>query len=340
MMNDSDLFYELQEGMRERADRIDVPPGLAAEARRAARRRAAGRALTTGVPVLAVAGAAAVLTLGGGSGTSGLATSGPHGSASPISTGLAPHVQDVAYIVRRVRTHLARLAVAGEGQVLEQTTMPGNGSTDHPASNNTDWMYIDPQSGAAYQRSVDSSADGTYLQTNALVTAPTDGSLHTRVTSLDPSSHTYFTSDSAVSQLVNSSTSATQLGIRSTEQQIEQALADGRVTQEGTAIVDGQSTIELSVPPASQSTSGQPAHSTITLYVNSQTDQPVREVDVSPNNADDPSAGNATTTLDWLPTTAASIALTKVQIPANYTQVSGPKTGYWTPSVPLTFLGY
>jgi len=339
MMNDSDLFHELHEGMRERADRIDFPRGLAAEARRGARRRTARRAVITSVPVLAVAGVMTVLALGG-AGTPHLATSGPRGSVSPVSAGLTPHAQDTAYIVGRVRTHLAHLAVAGEGQVLKQTTTLGDGTTDHPASNNTDWMYIDPQSGVAYQRSVDTSADGAYLQTNALVTTPTDGSLHTQVTSLDPSSSTYFTSDSAVSQLVNSSTSGTQLGIRSTERQIEQALADGQVTQEGTAIVDGQSTIKLSVPASSQPTSGEPAHTTITLYVNTQTDQPVREVDVSLNNADDPSAGNATTTLDWLPTTAANIALTKVQIPAVYTQVSGPKTGYWTPRVPLTFLGY
>jgi hypothetical protein len=339
MMNDSDLFHELHEGMRERADRIDVSPGLAAEARRVARRRTAGRAVITGVPVLAVAGAATVLALGG-AGTRHPATSGPRGSASPVSAGLTPHTENTAYIVQRVRTHLAHLAVAGEGQVLKQTTTAGNGTTGHPASNTTDWMYIDPQSGAAYQRSVDASADGTDLQINALVTTPTDGGLHTTVASLDPSAHTYFTSASAVAQLVNSSTSGTQLGIRSTEQQIEQALADGQVTQEGTATIDGQSTIQLSVPAASQSAIGQPADTTITLYVNTQTDQPVREVDVSPSNADDPSAGNATTTLDWLPTTAASIALTKVQIPANYAQVSGPKTGYWTQSVPLTFLGY
>jgi hypothetical protein len=339
MMNDSELFHELHEGIRERADRIDFPHESVAKAQRAGRRRTAGRAVITSVPVLAVAGAATVLALGGG-GTSHLAAPGLRGSALPASVGLTAHAQDTAYVVRRVRIHLADLAVAGAGQVLEQTTTMGNGTTEYPASNNTDWMYIDPQSGAAYQRSVDTSADGTYSQTNALVTTPTDGSLRTEVTSLDPSSSTYFTSDSAVSQLVNSSTSGTQLGIKSTEQQIEQALTDGQVTQEGTATVDGQSTIELSVPPAAQSTSAQPADTTITLYVNSQTDQPVREVDVSPNNAEDSSAGNATTTLDWLPTTSANIALTKVQIPANYTRVSGPKDGYWTPSVPLTFLGY
>jgi hypothetical protein len=337
MMNDSDLFHELHEGMRERANRIDFPYELVAKSRRAARRRTAGRAVMTGVPVLAVA---AVLAVGGNSATPRLAVSGPRGSASPVSSGLTPHAQDTAYVVRRVRTHLAHLAVAGEGQVLEQTTTMVNGTPDYPASNNTDWMYIDPQSSVAYQRSVDTSADGTYLQTNALVTTPTDGGLHTEVTSLDPSSGTYFTSDSAISQLVNDSTSGTQLGIKSTEQQIEHALADGQVTQEGTATVDGQSTIELSVAPSAQSTSAQPADTTITLYVNSQTDQPVREVDISPNNAEDPSAGNATTTLDWLPTTSAKIALTKVQIPATYTRISGPKDGYWTPSVPLTFLGY
>ncbi len=331
MMNDSDLLHELQEGMRERAECIDVPDGLAFEARRAVRRRSAGRAVITGVPVLAVAGTATVLALGG-AGTSHPASAGPGGSASSISPGLSPHAQDTAYIVRRARTHLAHLAVAGEGQVLEQTATLDNGTADHPASKNVDWMYIDPQSGVAYQRSVDSSADGTDLQTNALVTTPTDGSLQTQVTSLDPSSSTYFTSDSAVSQFVNSSVSGTQLGIRSTEEQIAQALGDGQVTQEGTATVDGQSTIELSVAPPSPSTSSQSADTTITLYVNSQTGQPVREVDGS--------AGNATTTLDWLPTTAASIALTQVQIPANYTQVSGPKTGYWTSSVPLIFLGY
>jgi hypothetical protein len=206
---------------------------------------------------------------------------------------------------------------------------------------NTDWAYIAPQSGIAYQRSVDSSANGAALSINELVTTPIRGLLHTRVTFLNPSSSTYLiTDDAPPGGTVAAATSGTRLGITSTARQIDQALSGNRVTQEGTATVDGQATIKLSVPPARQLVkAGLPRQTTITLYVNAHTYQPVQEVEVVPVGHD-PSARSNTSTSRWLPTTAATISLAKLQIPAGYKHVSGPLSGYWTNTKPLFFIGY
>jgi hypothetical protein len=127
------------------------------------------------VPVLVAAGVATALAFGGSSASPRLAITSSRPSATQTGTGSGAHAEDTAYIIRRVRAHLAQLAVAGEGQVLESVWSSGNGTADYPTVNTTDWVYIDPQSGVAYQRSVDSSADGTNLMTNALVTTAAVG---------------------------------------------------------------------------------------------------------------------------------------------------------------------
>jgi hypothetical protein len=302
------------------------------------------RTRLAGATVVLAAVAAVVVATG--------AVGGSHASSSPGSggpsvphTAIAPmtHTLDTAYIVRRVRARLAHLAIAGEGQVLERTSTIGNGTADSPVVHNTDRAYIDPRSGVAYQRSVDSSANGTTLSINELVTTPDNGVLHTRITFLDPLQHTYFTPRNISAPpggSVASATSSTQLGIKSTARQIDQALSSNTVKQTGTATIDGQSTIKLSVAPAPQLVkAGLPRQTTITLYVNAQTYQPIKEVEVVPD-VHDPSAGRNTSTSTWLPTTAATIALTKLQIPVGYKQVSGPLSGYWTNKKPLFFIGY
>ena len=95
-----------------------------------------------------------------------------------------------------------------------------------------------------------------------------------------------------------------------------------------------------SAPPAPQRVkAGLPRQTTITLYVKAQSYQPVQEVEVVPIGRDR-SAGSNTSASRWLPTTAATVALTKPQIPAGYTRISGPLRDYWTNPKPLFFIGY
>jgi hypothetical protein len=306
--------------------------------------RARRRTQLAGATAVVAAVAAGVVATGAVGGSQATSIPGSGGPTVP-RTAIAPmtHTLDTAYIVSRVRAHLAHLAIAGKGQILEKTSTIGNGTADSPVVHNTDRAYIDPRSGVAYQRSVDSSANGTTLSINELVTTPDNGVLHTRITFLDPLQHTYFTPRNISAPpggSVASATSSTQLGIKSTARQIDQALSSNTVKQTGTATIDGQSTIKLSVAPAPQLVkAGLPRQTTITLYVNAQTYQPIKEVEVVPD-VHDPSAGRNTSTSTWLPTTAATIALTKLQIPVGYKQVSGPLSGYWTNKKPLFFIGY
>jgi hypothetical protein len=280
---------------------------------------------------LVAAGGVLAVSIGG---------SAPPSAPSP-SVG-PPPTRETAYIVERVRARLALLAMAGDGQVLERTSRIGNGAPAHPVVRNSDWAYIDPRSGVAYQRSVDRSASGAVLSVNTLVTTPVDGVLHTQVRFLDPSSRTYFVTRHAPpgGTVAGAATAGTQLGIRSTARQIDQALSGGAVTQQGTATVDGQATIKLSVPPSPRLVgAGLPRQTTITLYVNAKTYQPVEQIENVPLGHGTAAGGN-TSVSRWLPTTPATTALTKSRIPAGFTPVSGPLTHFWTNRKPLFFIGY
>jgi hypothetical protein len=262
--------------------------------------------------------------------------------AVPSTGGPPPAARETAYIVRRVRARLAQLATAGQGLVLERTGTIGNGTPGDPIVHNSDWAYVDPRSGIAYQRSVDRAAGGAVLSINTLVTTPVNGVLHTKVRFLDPSSGTYFVTGHAPpgGTIAEARAAGTQLGIRSTARQIEQALKSGAVTQRGTATVDGKPTIKLLVPPSPALVSvGLPRDTTITLYVDEKTYLPVEQVDDVPVGHDG-SAGHNTSVSRWLPATPLNIALTRSRVPTGYRQVSGPITHFWTDSKPLFFIGY
>jgi hypothetical protein len=82
--DDNDLIDRLQSGIDERQSRISAPDGIGDQARRAARKRTATRAVGAGVPVLAAAGVATVLAVSSGSGptaVTGLSAGGVNGSA-------------------------------------------------------------------------------------------------------------------------------------------------------------------------------------------------------------------------------------------------------------------
>lgn len=97
-------------------------------------------------------------------------------------------------------------------------------------------------------------------------------------------------------------------------------------------------TIKLSVPPpAILVRAGLPARTTITLYVNAHSYEPVEEVEVSPGGHGS-SAG--TSISRWLPTTRRTVALARVRIPADYRRMTGPVTDFWNNAKPLFFIGY
>jgi hypothetical protein len=215
-------------------------------------------------------------------------------------------MRDIAYIVRRVRAHLA---AAGQSDVVETVETGGNGNpgTDVTAPS---WWYTDPQSGVEYSSSMMISPSGTHIYEQFVVGTPISNGIRYRYTNLDPLQHLY-----AVSSNVGPSNPATESDAAADAQQIKQELDSGKATEDGTATINGQPTIKLTFPEAQGSTS--------TLYVDSQTYQPVQSLSVAPANAHDPSAGTDTTTENWLPATAANIANAQLaQIPGGYTQVS------------------
>ena len=279
------------------------------------------------VPVLAAVVIAAVV----------IASS--HGSGRHAGAIPAVRAHNTAYIVRRVRANLADLTVAGEGRVLERSSTRGASSAGDPVIDNVDWAYIDPRTKVAYQRSVDRSATGSTLSINKLVTTPVGNVLHTQVTFLDPHRHAYtIVTNASPSGTVTAARSETELGIKSTAHQIDQALRSNRVAQHGTATIDRQTTIKLSVPPpASLVKSRLSAQTMITLYVNARSYQPVQEVDVVPPEHN---SSGGTSISRWLPATRKTIKLAKVRIPADYRRITGPLTNFWTNAKPLFFIGY
>jgi hypothetical protein len=296
-MNDNDLIDQLRDSMRAHTDRTEVPQGFVDQARRTARRRSARRAATAGTPLLAAAGAAAVLVTSGGSGDSS-----SHRAQVPTVTVGTGHVYDTAYIVRRVRADLDTV----QNDVAETVETGGNGNpgTDVTA---TSWRYTDPQSGVQYESSAMVSPSGTNIYDQFMVATPIDHRARWQSTNLDPVQHLY---------AVTSSTGPMAPTVVEDIQQIKQELDSGQATRDGTAIVEGQPTIKLTMPT-------QEGGWTVTLYVNSQTYAPVQSFSEAPTNTQDPSAGTGTTTEKWLPATATNIANAQLgQIPADYTQVS------------------
>jgi hypothetical protein len=295
-MNDNDLIDELREGMRERTDHTEVPSGFAEQARRTARRRSARRAAAAGTPLLAAAGVATILATTAGSQNA----SPPAGQSAHFTEG-GGQMYETAYIIRRVRAHLA---AAGQSDVVETVEAGGNGLPGSYVTA-TSWSYTDSQSGVQYTSSAMVSRSGTNMYDQFIVGTPITNGVRWQYTNLDPVQHLY-----AVSGNVGPKDAG-----GSDVDQIKQELDSGQATREGTATFDGQSTIKLKFR--------EPTGSMSTLYVNSRTYEPVESIGVEVTNAHDPSVGTDTTTERWLPATAANIANAQlVQIPAGYTQVS------------------
>jgi hypothetical protein len=295
-MNNNDLIDELRDRMRAHTEHTDVPQDFVDDARRTARRRSARRAAATGTPLLAAAGVAAVLATSGSGGPSSPAAQPP---SVAVGSG---HTQDASYIVRRVRARLASV----QGDVVETVETGGNGNpgTDRTA---TSWGYTDPQSGVEYSSSAMALPSGTDLYEQFMVGTPIDNGARWQSTNLDPVQHLY---------AVTSSVGAEAPSLADDIQQIKKELDSGQATTDGTATIDGQPTIKLAMP-------AQQGGWTSTLYVDSQTYAPVQSFSEAPTDAQDPSAGNDTTTEKWLPATAANIASAQLaQIPAGYTQVT------------------
>jgi hypothetical protein len=296
-MNENDLIDELRDSMRAHTHRTEVPQGFVDHARRTARRRSARRATAAGTPLLAAAGVAAALATGGGSGSP--SSPGPQAPTVTVGSG---QMHDAAYIVRRVRAHLATV----QSDVVETVETGGNGNpgTDVTA---TSWRYTDPQSGVEYSSSAMASPSGTNIYEQYMVGTPIDNGARWQSTNLDPVQHLY--------------AATTSIGpkgptVADDIQQIKHELDSGQATPDGTATVDGQPMIKLRMP-------AQQGGWTSTLYVNARTYAPVQSFSESPADAQDPSAGTDTTTEKWLPTTSANIANAQLaHIPANYTQVS------------------
>jgi hypothetical protein len=300
-MNDRDLIDDLRESMRAHADthHIEVPSGFVDHARRTARRRSARRAAVATPPLLAAAGVATVLATTAGSQRSSL------GGKAPSIAGGGAQLRDTAYIIRRVRAGLADL---GQNDVVETVETGGNGNpgTDVTA---TGWWYTDAQSGVAYSSSTMATPSGTDIYEQFVVGTPTGTGMRYQYTNLDPVQQLYAVSGSVGPKDPDAD------NINADVRQIEKELDSGQATANGTATIDGQTTIRLIFPVAQGSTS--------TLYVNSQTYQPVQGLSASPADAQNPSAGTDTTTENWLAATAANIANAQLaQIPADYTQVS------------------
>ncbi len=111
--DDNDLIDRLQVGIAERQSGISAPKRIGDNARRAARKRTATRAVGAGVPVLAAAGVATVLATSSGAGST--AAGGLRGPSPPISavSGGPVKVEEAAYIVNRVKANIAKASQDG-----------------------------------------------------------------------------------------------------------------------------------------------------------------------------------------------------------------------------------
>ena len=256
------------------------------------RQRRSLRRMRVAFPALAAAaaaGAAVVVATGAIGGSNGSSNIG--GGGSPGShVGAVAHGHDVAYVVGRVRAHLA----AGTDEVIEYPSTGGNFGFDS-------WGYVDSQTGAHYMSSVGTLADGTTFYSETQEGTPSNGGLQFKNVNADPI-HRIYTVDEYHMSTVQ------PLPVPPAVQQLQGELKSGQATPEETVTINGRSALEISI---SSSKGDQGA--TSTLYVDPQSYEPIRFVWT---------AGTSTDAVNWLPATPANIAKAEPQIPAGYTQVS------------------
>jgi hypothetical protein len=314
--DDNDLIDQLQAGIAERQSGISAPDGIGDNARRAARKRTATRAVGAGVPVLAAAGVATVLATSSGPGST--TARGPSAGSSALSAPTGPvKAENTAYIVKRVR---AKIAADSQSNTVVHTQLYASGDVIsngslliHGPEKAEGWEYLPPDR-TFYQRNVGINADGspTGITETVVIGPVVNGKSDVTFAAINSTNHTY--SQTQTEYPVDANAPASRpptVGLQSSPAEVQQELQSGQVTQEGTTTVNGTQAIALSVAMPS----GEPVD--YTLYVDAQTYQPLRTV------TDGTSADNSTAYVtDWIPATPDNIAKAKDDsIPAGYTKV-------------------
>lgn len=310
--DDTALIDQLQAGIAERQSRISAPHGIADNARRAARKRAATRTVAAGVPVFAAAGVATVLATSPGvrSTTAGDASPGGSALSAPISPA---KTENTAYIIKRVK---AKLAADSHRNTVVHTQLYASGKVTsngsllvHGPKKAEGWVYLPPD-GAFYQRNVGINADGspTGIIGTVALGPVAKGKSQATFTVVDTTNHTYSQMQADYSVDPNAPTT---VGLQSSPAEVQRELQSGQVTQEGTTTVNGTKAIALSI-------AAQSGPVDYILYVDAQTYQPLRTATVGT------SAQNSTAYIaDWIAATPATIAKSKgAPIPAGYTKVA------------------
>lgn len=311
-MNDHDLIEELRQGLHAHADHTEVPEGFADDARRTARRRSARRAATAGTPLLAAAGIATVVATGVGSGRS---SSGQAGAPNVnVSAGKA---QDTTYLVKRVRANLA--AETQDGAVIQTDNyrtgqLSSDGSLINLGRKVYDGYEYTASDGTEYSTETYYNPDGSVEISGFDTYVPGAGGTGTDTeTTLSPAKQEYSRRQYPGTPDPNGSTTPSMF---STPSQVQQAIQSNQVTQAGTATIDGTPALALTF-----SFQSVPVSSAV-LYVDAQTDQPLRMAWQVPGG------DHVLFVENWMQATSTNIALAQDDsIPAGYTEAA-PATVY------------
>jgi hypothetical protein len=301
--DNDDLIDALSAGIAERMADIHAPEDMASEAREIARRRTTTRALGVGLPALAVVGAVGALVVT--SGSSRTAATGAVQGVGPHAPALPSTAQDVAYVVRRVR---ARLAVAASSRGVVLSTL---NKTSYPVYRSV--TYFNPRTQIFYQTDTAHTRRGRELYANVDADIPVGNHMHFRGLTINYSDHTWAQGESVASgpfqQHPAPATRPLPPDALSPPSAIEKALSSHLATQVGTTKIDGIPVLVLT---------GRAGQDHITLYVDAQTYQPLRETD------DARGKFHLDTVTNVLPATAANIARAKTapKIPPGYTRRS------------------
>ena len=282
-MTDTELIEELRWALDEETTGVWAGDDLATRARSRARRRRTLRGLLASLPA---AGVAAGLLVAGLPGT----TTAP----------AVPNPRHAAYVTSHVEAALGRTS----GYVMRTTFEPSPGSTTI--------TWLDPLTGDA--RQVTSGPGGQVITWTRAVTA--DGRAVRQQTTVDESSHIWWTADLAGATPMEKIPVAAKDTAVATPLLMLQALEQGQVTLAGQQQVDGKTAVVLRL--IAEKAMAQ-------VWVDRATYRPVRIVFGAGSTGDGDGAGQYALDVAWVPRSAAVLAtLTTPRVPAGYTDVTAP----------------
>ena len=272
-----------------------------AGASRTSRRRRRRLGLLAGVlsALVAVGVWAVVVVSSGGSGPTGtgsLRVTRPHAPAPGAA-------QDTAYVVRRVR---ARLAVVDHNRGVVLSTLNKTGFPIY-----RDVTYYDPKTQVLYQDDKAYDRHGRELYANVDANIPIKRYMHFRTFWIDYTEHAWAEGESVASEPFQTGPMHFKhplpAGAMSPPSAVERALSSHIETRAGTSTIDGTRALVLK---------GMAGQDHITLYVDAQTYQPLRETDHARGKF------HTDTITDVLPATAVNIARAKnrPKIPSGYSR--------------------